>query len=1047
MKSASISMLLLGVGTASAVAQVDPSAFATMKARSIGPAGMSGRVAAVDAVASNPNVIYVGAATGGVWKSADGGLTWQPVFDDQPASSVGAVAVFQANPDVVWVGTGEGNPRNSAGVGNGVYKSLDAGRTWQHLGLERSERIHRIVLHPTNPDVAYLAVLGPTWRDGDERGVFKTTDAGRTWVNVLHVNERTGAADLIMDPSNPNKLFAAMWEHRRWPWFFESGGPGSGLHVTYDGGETWRRLTHEDGLPQGELGRIGLGISYNAPGVVYALVEATQSALLRSDDGGTSWETISDERGIVPRPFYYADLRVDPTNENRIYSLHGRITVSEDQGRNFETVVPSSKIHGDVHELWIHPENGRFLIMGNDGGIGISYDRGKTWRFVENLPLAQFYHINVDMDIPYNVYGGLQDNGSWFGPSSLWHAGGIRNYYWTRVGGGDGFATFTDFGDDRYGYSMSQQAFLQRFDKVTGQRKDIRPVHPGGTALRFNWNAAFNIDPFDSTVIYLGSQFVHRTRDRGDSWEILSDDLTTNDPQKQRSYESGGLSRDASGAENHTTIITVAPSPVERGVIWVGTDDGNVQISRDDGASWTNVRGRFGNNVPEHTWVPHIEPSKFDGATAFVVFDDHRRGNWTTYAFETTDYGQSWRSIATDDIDGFVHVIEQDPVEPAVLYLGTEFGMYVSLNGGESWFKWTHGLPTAPYRALLVHPRDHDLVMGTHGRGVYILDDVRPLREIARNPAVMDAPLHLFTVPPTYQHHVAEAVGYRSTGDAMFFGENRPYGALITYAVAREEGGGIEDQEIEIEILDGAGEVIRTMSGPRENGLNRMAWNLRRNGFRRPTVADDDDDADVSGPEVVPGTYTVHINSGDVNVTAPVEVLPDPRTQIAEAERRQKLAAILQAGQRLEVAAEVVHRIGTTREAIATVATALEQREPETAAALVEEGEQLRERLKAVADRIVSQPTGQGLFNTSHLLGSRLRSIYSSLQSSWDAPTEAQRIAMQQTEGALQEVLDELNALVAGEVTEFRRRAEDLGLDLIRATEPLTIDWVPAMRN
>jgi hypothetical protein len=411
------------------------------------------------------------------------------------------------------------------------------------------------------------------------------------------------------------------------------------------------------------------------------------------------------------------------------------------------------------------------LIMGNDGGVGISYDRGDNWRFVENLPLAQFYHINVDMDTPFKVYGGLQDNGSWFGPSAVWHGGGIRNYYWTRVGGGDGFGTMSDFGDPRYGYSMSQQGNLRRFDKVTGERKDIKPVHPQGTELRFHWNAAINVDPFDSTVVYFGSQFVHRTMDGGNSWQIISPDLTTNDPEKQRADESGGLTRDATGAENHTTIITIAPSPVERGVIWVGTDDGNVQVTRNGGAEWTNVVGRI-RGIPDNTWVPHIEPSKFEAGTAFVVFEDHRRGNWTTYVYRTNDYGRNWRSIATEEIDGFVHVIEQDPVVAGLLYLGTEFGMYVSLNGGQSWFKWTEGLPTTPVRALIVHPRDHDLVIGTHGRGAYVLDDVRPLRALAQG-ATAGSQVHLFDPPPAIQYRRADAVGYRSTGHAMFSGTNR----------------------------------------------------------------------------------------------------------------------------------------------------------------------------------------------------------------------------------------------------------------------------------
>jgi photosystem II stability/assembly factor-like uncharacterized protein len=1030
MKRIVLAFALLTIGTLAAQAQIDPSQLAGMQARSIGPAGMSGRVASIDAVVADPRTVYVGSATGGVWKSVDGGLTWTPVFDEQGTASIGAVAIFQPNPDIVWVGTGEGNPRNSAGVGNGIYRSVDGGRTWTHLGLERSEHIHRVVLHPTNSDVAYLAALGPTWSDGEERGVYKTTDGGRTWQRVLFVNQRTGGADLVMDPSNPNKLFAAMWEHRRWPWFFESGGPGSGLYVTYDGGEHWTHRTEDDGLPPGELGRIGLAVASNDPNVVYALVEATNSALLRAEDGGPSWRTVNDERGIAPRPFYYADIRVDPQNENRLYSIHGRCTVSEDAGKTFTTVVQSGIIHGDVHELWIHPNDSRLLIMGNDGGVGISYDRGDNWRFVENLPLAQFYHINVDLDTPFNVYGGLQDNGSWFGPSAVWHGGGIRNYYWTRVGGGDGFGTMVDFGDPRYGYSMSQQGNLRRFDKVSGERKDIKPVHPLGTELRFHWNAAINVDPFDSTVVYFGSQFVHRTMDGGDTWQIISPDLTTNDPEKQRADESGGLTRDATGAENHTTIITIAPSPVERGVIWVGTDDGNVQVTRNGGAEWTNVVGRI-RGVPNNTWVPHIEPSKFDAGTAFVVFEDHRRGNWTTYVFRTTDYGRNWRSVATEEIDGFVHVIEQDPIVADLLYLGTEFGMYVSLNGGQNWFKWTHGLPSAPVRALIVHPRDHDLVIGTHGRGAYVLDDVRPLRAMAQGAAAA-SPLHLFDPPVAIQYRSADAIGYRSTGHTMFSGTNRAYGALLSYW----HGAG-DTATAKIEVLDGDGTVLRSMESSVKPGVNRAAWDLARTGPEVPTATGT---RTFDGPFVLPGNYAVRIAVGDAVANGSVEVLPDPRITVPQRDREAKYTMLLRAQRQVELVTEVVVRLRETQKAIDAVLDRSASLDDSTAQALQQSGDALKERLDEVSKSWFAPPSGQGIFSGPATAYDRLRRAGSSLGSSWDAPTDAQTITLERAEAALDTALEELNLVFAEEVAAFRAQAQAADLALIPEYDELSIE-------
>ena len=525
-------LLPLLLGVTSLQGQVREHQLAAMQARSIGPAGMSGRIAAIDALATDPDVVYVGAATGGVWKSTNGGQTWKAVFDDQRVLGIGAVVVDQSNPDVVWVGTGEGNPRNSAGVGGGVYKSIDGGDTWTLLGLERSERIHRILLHPTDADIAYVGAMGPAWSDGEERGVFKTLDGGRSWERILYVDERTGVSDMVMDPTNPDKLIVGMWSFRRSPWFFESGGPGSGLYVTVDGGASWRRADEADGLPGGALGRIGLAVYPTDPRIVYALVEARESALLRSLDGGRSWRTVRSGTGVSPRPFYYSDLFVDPENELRLYQLHSRLERSDDGGRTFENI--GQGVHPDFHALWIDPRDPQHLYAGTDGGVYVSRDRGASWRMIDNLPVGQLYHVSVDMDVPYNVYGGMQDNGSWEGPSDVWESGGIRNYHWKEVAFGDGFGTLVDTQDPSYGYAMSQGGDLIRFDVRTGERKRIRPWAPDSTRLRFNWNAAIAADPYIPGGIYYGSQFVHKSVDRGGTWQIISADLTTNDPDKQK---------------------------------------------------------------------------------------------------------------------------------------------------------------------------------------------------------------------------------------------------------------------------------------------------------------------------------------------------------------------------------------------------------------------------------------------------------------------------------------------------------------------------------
>lgn len=1035
-------------------AQIDVSQLAGLKPRSIGPSGMSGRISAIDAVHADPNIIYVGSATGGLWKSTSGGVTWTPLTDSLPAYSIGAVAIYQAAPDIVWIGTGERNRRNTAGVGTGVYKSLDGGKTWRQMGLDSTGAIDAILLHPANPDVAYVGALGNTWSENAHRGVYQTTDGGETWRKILYVNETTGAGDLVMDPANPNHLIAAMWDHRRWPWFFRSGGPGSGLHVTYDGGETWRKLTPKEGLPEGELGRIGLDFARGNPKVVYAVVEARRNVMLRSEDGGDTWTVVNRNRGIAERPFYYAQVRVDPTNENRVYNVHGTIDLSEDGGKNFRVLLPFERVHVDHHALWLSPD-GKILIDGNDGGVYISRDRGASWRFVENLPLAQFYHINVDMATPFNLMGGLQDNGSWRGPSQVWHNGGIRYYDWKEVGFGDGFAVLADPNRPRYVFATSQGGNIIRSDLETGERKSIRPAHPQGVELRFNWNAGMAIDPHDG-ALYLGSQFLHKSTDLGTTWTIISPDLTTNDPEKQKQNESGGLTRDVTTAENHTTILTVAPSPVARGVIWVGTDDGNVQLTRDGGATWVNVVDRI-RGVPRHTWVPHIEASKFEGGTAFVTFDDHRRGNNTPYLFKTTDYGRTWTSLVTTDIEpfNFVHVIEQDPVNANLLFLGTEHGLYVTFDGARKWRLWRHGFPRAPTLALIVHPRDHDLVIATHGRSAYVLDDVRPLRALAAEPAIAAKPLHLFEIPPAVRYEVAQVDGMRFVADAMFIGENRPYGALLTYLVGSTRAQVAEDGQrdttkadtlVTVEVVDEGGAVIRRFQEPAKPGVNRTAWDLRRDGFRRPRGEREETPAAFRppGPPALPGRYTMRIKHQGNEASASVEVREDPRFNVPLATQREKLDFILAVGRRQEVAAEAVDRL---RDAKRAADRAVEQaraargaQDSASVKALEQAADSLKKRLTEVEELFTGPQETQGIVRAPDAVLPQLGNVYGSLMSSREAPTDAERRYLRDAEEDLQRAIERVNSVFAQDVARFRERVRALNVEFFPAQEPLTLE-------
>ncbi|MCI0695648.1 hypothetical protein L0337_27055 [candidate division KSB1 bacterium] len=1018
-----------------------------LKPRSIGPAGMSGRVAAIEVDLGNPDIIYVGAATSGVWKSTNGGISWEPIFDKEATSSIGAIAVDPRNAEVIWVGTGEGNPRNSAGVGAGIYKSVDGGRKWMPLGLDKTERIHRVLIHPHNSDIVYVAAMGTAWGENPERGVFKTTDAGKTWQKVLFVDEKTGAADLVMDPRNPDKLIAATWQHRRWPWFLKSGGPGSGIYVTYDGGKTWEKRTAKDGLPKGELGRIGLAIAHNKPDVVYALIEAKKNALYRSDDGGFKWPKVNDSRNVNSRPFYYADIRVDPNNENRIYSLQSQLRVSEDGGKTFRSLISGGMIHGDHHELWIHPQDPTWLINGNDGGVAISRDQGKTWRFVENLPFAQFYHIAVDMETPYNVYGGMQDNGSWRGPSQVWTSRlGIMNFYWARVGSGDGFATLPDLSaPNRYGYAMSQGGNLVRFDLLTGERKFIKPTHPQGIYLRFNWNAGIAHDPFDPRTIYYGSQFLHKSTDRGETWEIISPDLTTNDPEKQQQLDSGGLTYDVTNAENHTTILTIAPSSLERGVIWVGTDDGNVQLTRDGGQTWTNVVKNI-KGVPATTWAPHIEASKFNAAEAFVVFDDHRRSNWTPYVFKTNDYGKTWKSLVTNEISGFVHVIEQDPVEPNLLFLGTEFGLYASLDGGQRWTKWTQNFPTVPVLGLVVHPREHDLVVGTHGRGAFIMDDIRPLRVLAKqNLNLLNKPLHVFEAPEAIQYIAKEPNGIRGPGDGEFLGENRPYGALMTYVTNAPvvsngtDNSNAKADSVTIEILDANRNVIRTMKAEALPGINRTTWELRRKAFRDP----DDEPRRPNAPErpgplVLPGRYTVRLSLGNQKDSTSVTVLPDPRKEATPADMQAKYTLIERVGANLELAAEAIDRLRSTKESIDAVMKKMNDRQDETAKAIQKQSKAMQDSIQTLVEQI-NQKEVQGIRRDPNPVGARLSSVYFALQTSWDAPAPAEKINLKHAEETLASALGKVNYFYQQVFPGYQKAVDEAGVRLFEAYEPLGV--------
>jgi len=1070
-----LTCFLLQTAAGQAATGDEPDIFAGLKARSIGPANMSGRISDVAAVYSNPNIIYVGTATSGVWKTENGGMSWRPIFDEQPASSIGAIAIFQKNPNIVWVGTGESKPRNSAGLGRGVFKTLDGGKTWINLGLEKTEKISAIILDADNPDIAYVAALGTAWGENPDRGVFKTLDGGKTWKKILYVDEKTGVADLVVAPDNPNKLIAALWEFRRWPWFFKSGGPGSGLYITGDAGSTWKKLTAKEGLPKGDLGRTGLAFSTNSPNIAYALVEAEKSVLLRSQDGGLTWETVNDQPNISDRPFYYSRIRVNPLNENIVYMLQSELKVSEDGGKNFRELARWGQSHSDYHAMFNHPD-GDQMIVGNDGGIVITYDRGKTWHFVQNLPLGQFYHVSFDMDIPYNVYGGLQDNGSWRGPGSTLVEGELADYLWKTVGGGDGFDTEPDPQDSSCGYGMSQGGNLYYFDVRTGLSQPIVPTE-SAVKHRYNWNAGFAVDPFAPTTIYLGSQFVHRSKDKGQTWEIISPDLTTNDPQKQEQEKSGGLTLDVTHAENHTTIVCIAPSPLQEGIIWVSTDDGHVQLTRDGGKNWELVSANIDKSVkkeqrvPSCTWSPQVDASKFDAASAFVVFDDHRRANWTPYIFVTHDFGKTWKSLATADIDGFVHTIEEDPVNKDLLFCGTEFGLFVSFNGGQKWQKWTAGLPTVPVTDLAIHPRDHDLIIGTHGRSIYIIDNIAPLREYSAT--ISGQKLHFFKVADTYSFRQGRLSSFNSPGDTAYSGTNKATGAYLSYFLTptpkkeKEKEPGLapampEQQpammagrmgrgrpgmmlppgstNVHITILDSEEKPVRTLSGTENKGINRVYWDLRREMPRSMTSGAEARYFGRGGLPVLPGTYTVKIKYDDQEQSQAFQVLNDPRLDIDTAVLKANYELGMQVMKLSFTLTGAEERINDTRKIIKTIAEfGLDPKAPPTEK-ILKAGQELDKMLKGLLDKIKADESKQGISDRNVPLSSQVRQLMFSMASSYKPVTQAMTVKHEKLKALVSEFFTELNKVYEVDVEAYKKLVQDSGFSLFKPFQPFKIE-------
>lgn len=1050
--------------------------FKNLKPRNIGPAGMSGRITAIDAVVANPNIFYVGAASGGVWKTENSGHSWTPVFDDQPIQNIGAVSIQQSNPSVVWVGTGEGNPRNSLNLGGGIYKSLDAGKNWKKMGLDKTICIHRVVIDPVNPNTVYAAAIGNPYAEHPERGVFKTTDGGETWNKILYANDTTGCADLVMDPSNPNKLIAAMWQFRRTPWNLKSGGKGSGLFITVDGGKNWKQLGKEDGLPDGQLGRIGIAFSRSMPSRVYAKVEATKNGLYKSDDGGFKWTLVnSDAAQVTDRPFYYQEIYVDPKNENRIYDVHSTITFSEDGGKSFSTMIPYSGIHPDHHAWWINPEDPNLIIEGNDGGIGISRDRGKTWVFDEKIPVGQFYHVNVDNEIPYNVMGGMQDNGSWLGPAYTWTNGGIRNYYWNNVGGGDGFDVMPDPEDPSWVYSMSQGGSVGRRNWKTGESWFIRPPALDPTLkLRFNWNSAIAQDPFDKKTIYYGSQFLHRSNDKGVNWDIISPDLTTNDSVKIAAYQNtGGLTLDITGAETHCTILAIEPSPKEAGTIWIGTDDGNVQLTRDGGKTWTSFRGKIP-GMPLGCWIPQVKASAHNAGEVFVVANDYRRGDMRPYIFRTTDYGKTWtRMVDENKVRGYALCVIQDPAEPNLIFAGTENGLWISFDNGGSFEQFKNGYPSVSTYDLAIQEREADLVIATFGRALWVLDDIRPLRKAASNKGMkFTNPVTVFATKDAYQAQYKAASGYEWSTYGLYDGENRRRGASVSFFINKPDsasrqqpvaapaeqpaaavqqgggrggrggagqggpgGGGRRTDSAMVRIYNADNQLIRTLRWAVDSGFNRMYWGMEEKGFRQPGSPKPQPGApEPGGLQVLPGTYKLVISYARSSDSTFITVKDDPRlgnrndiklAQRKMADRLRRSADKLTTG---------MDQLTESEELLTKMLAQLKGLEGKEVDSLRKSTTKMQDEIKSIREFISGKTsTAQGITRSAEqTVMTSLQTAQQSIGSKAVAPGPQVEILVGNAEKAVKDAVEKINNFYSGKWAAYRQQVEGTKLNLFK---------------
>lgn len=883
------------------LAQLPESVFQDLKPRAIGPAVMGGRTVDFAVYEADPAIFYAASASGGLLKTVNGGNTWEDVFDRQGSVSIGDVAINPADPNVVWVGTGEANNRQSSSWGDGIYKSTDGGQSWTHMGLNESDHIGRIVINPIDTDIVYVAALGHLWGANPERGVFMTRDGGKSWQHVLAIDSDTGAVDLAMDPSNPKILYAATYQRRRSAFGFNGGGPGSGLYKTVDGGRTWRKL--KKGLPEGDMGRIGIDIYRKNPNIVYAIIQNEDGGVFRSEDKGESWTRQSD---LDPRPMYFSQMRIDPNDDKRIYVCGTNLHVSDDGGKTFRD-DGAAGVHLDHHAFWVDPGNSRHLIDGNDGGIWVSHDRAESWEHLNNFPIGQFYNVAVDMRDPYWIYGGMQDNASWGGPSAVRDSIGIRNEDWVQMLACDGMYTVLDPSDGESIYTDCQGGRIVRHDPKTGERKAVMPEPESEeTRLRWNWTTPIVASTHDPTTLFIGGNILFKSTDRGHSWTPISPDLTTQTDRDELELMGVKL-KDVSisrndGISSYGNITALSESTLRAGLLYVGTDDGKVHVTLDGGKNWDDVTDRIP-GVPSMLYVSRLTPSAYDEGTVYATFDGHRSDNFNPYVLVSTDYGQSWRSIVSNLPTGSVYTIKEDTKNRDLLYVGTEFGLFVSLDRGGRWTRWPT-VPTVAVFDLVIHPRENDLILATHGRSFLVIDDISPLQQLDQT--ILSAENHLFDLRPATEFIPNESAWF--VGGRTFRGPNPEFGAYVNYYLHSDA-----KDAVKITVSDSAGKTVRELEGPKTAGIHRVAWDLRTTPVAEmePGFYGNLDFGN-AGPLVLPGSYRVTLAVDGQETSKMVQVKPDPLVDISDADREKVFdtqmlvtemqSRVREAGQRINAA-------------------------------------------------------------------------------------------------------------------------------------------------